>query len=304
MNYSQFTTPILFIIFNRPDTTRKVFEHIRNIRPKFLYVAADGPRKNILGEEEKCRLSREIINSVDWDCNVQKLYNDKNLGCKIAVSNAISWFFENVEYGIILEDDIIAESNFFYFISELLQYYKNYEKIMHISGSNFLNVNLKATYRFSNYPHVWGWGTWRTAWKLYDRQMKDLPSLLSKNFLSRIFATQSEIDYFTKKFIAVYNNQIDTWDYQWNYTIYKNYGLSITPNINLTSNIGFRNDATHTKIFDDKLAQKKLESFYSILHPDSIEIDKSLDTLLFRQIHNYSFIDKLRLKLRTILSGK
>ena len=127
----QFNTPVLFIIFNRPDTTQQVFKAIRQVRPKYLYVAADGPRPDKIREKEKCEVAREIIKQVDWDCEVKTLFRNNNLGCKIGVSSAISWFFDNVEEGIILEDDCVSSISFLPFCSELLEYYRNDKDIHH-----------------------------------------------------------------------------------------------------------------------------------------------------------------------------
>ena len=134
----ELTSRILFLIFNRPDTTQRVFNEIRRVKPTKLFVAADGPRKNKEGETERCQAARDIINQVDWDCDLHKLFRDKNLGCKMAVSSAINWFFENVEEGIILEDDCLPHPTFFRFCQELLGKYRDDERVMVISGDNFL----------------------------------------------------------------------------------------------------------------------------------------------------------------------
>lgn len=187
MQTHQFDTPILLIIFKRPDTTQIVFDQLRKVKPKTLYVFADGPRKNRIGEEEKCKLAREIIESVDWECNIKKNYNEENLGCKKAVSNAITWFFENEEQGIILEDDVVPNKSFFNFTSSLLEHYRYNSKVMYISGNNFLGnkTNVNGSYYFSIYPHIWGWATWRRAWKLFDRDIKDFPAYKSKKTNSK-----------------------------------------------------------------------------------------------------------------------
>ena len=123
------------MVFNRPDTTKQVFETIRKARPAQLFVAADGPRENRPDEAEKCAEVRRIVdNGIDWDCKVHRLYRDKNLGCKIACSSAIDWFFEHVDEGIILEDDTLPHPTFFQFCEELLKRYRDDERIMLISG--------------------------------------------------------------------------------------------------------------------------------------------------------------------------
>lgn len=289
----------MLIIFNRPDTTQIVFDQIRKVKPKTLYVFADGPRKNRIGEEKKCKLAREIIESVDWGCNIRKIYNEENLGCKKAVSNAITWFFENEEQGIILEDDVVPNNSFFNFTSSLLEHYRYNSKVMHISGNNFLGnkTNVKGSYYFSIYPHIWGWATWRRAWKLFDHDIKDFPTYKSKKLIQKTISNSREIKYWMKKFEKVFNNQIDTWDYQWLYTIWKNEGLCITPRYNLATNIGFREDATHTKIKNSYLAYIPAIELREILHPAEIRVSKELDKITFNEIHYLSLFKKIKMFL-------
>lgn len=295
----QFSVPILFIIFNRPDTTQIVFDQLKKIKPKKLYVAADGPRRSKVGEAEKCTLTRNIINMINWDCEVKKLFNDENLGCKKAVSNAITWFFENEEQGIILEDDVVPNQSFFYFCSELLEYYKDDNSVMHISGNNFFynKIKLSTSYYFSIYPHIWGWATWRRAWKLFNPDIPDFPEYKSENLISITLNQSKEKKYWLRKFELVYNNQVDTWDYQWLYTIWKNRGLCITPAKNLATNIGFGEDATHTVNRNSKLADLPAEEILSIIHPTEKNISEKLDRLTFRKIHYLSLFDKIKIKL-------
>ncbi|BDQ03134.1 hypothetical protein [Ignavibacterium sp.] len=296
---SQFSTPILFIIFNRPDTTQIVFNKLKQLKPKKLYISADGPRKNKDGEAEKCKLTREIINQVDWECDVKKLFNDENLGCKKAVSNAITWFFENEDQGIILEDDVVPAKSFFDFCSSLLAYYKDDSDIMHISGNNFFSerIDIPFSYYFSIYPHIWGWATWRRAWKLFNAQIPDFPEYKSNNSIDSILKDRREKKYWLRKFELVYNNQVDTWDYQWLYTIWKNKALCITPVKNLATNIGFRDDATHTVNKNSKLADIPVEEINNIVHPDKKIISQSFDKITFQEIHYLSLLDKIKIKL-------
>jgi len=271
-------TPILFVIFNRPDTTEKVFNEIKKIKPKKLFVSADGPRENKPGEKEKCLAAREIIDRVDWECEVYKKYSDANLGCKIGISSGIDWFFKNVEQGIILEDDCLPAQSFFKFCEELLEKYKNNEKIMMISGDNFQNGRQRGdgSYYFSKFSHIWGWATWRRAWKYYDVSMTDYPKFKQEEKINAIWNKKYIRKYWTNIFDQVYENKIDTWDYQWAFSIWKMDGLCVIPNYNLISNIGFRDDATHTKSAS-KLANQKIQSMDIIKHPSKIEQNKKAD---------------------------
>lgn len=249
-------TPILFIIFNRPETTKKVFEVIRQAKPKKLFIAADGPRDSKPNEKELCEKVKKIATQIDWDCEVKTLFREKNLGCGKAVSSAITWFFENVEEGIILEDDCLPDLSFFKFCSELLDKHRLDEKVFMISGDNFLpeSLRLKESYYFSKFAHIWGWATWRRAWKKYDFQMKDFPIFLSQKKITEIWKDRNTQKYWLEKFNEVYKHKIDTWDYQWVYTIWKNNGFSIAPNVNLISNIGFGIEGTHTLNKNDSSA--------------------------------------------------
>ena len=156
------TPAVLFIIFNRPETTQRVFDAIRLAKPTRLYIAADGPRENKTGEKELCEQARKIAQNVDWDCEVKTLFQKENLGCGKAVSHAISWFFENEDMGIILEDDCLPHQSFFKYCEELLEKYKNNDRIGIISGNNFQKKRKigSFSYYFSDIVNIWGWATW------------------------------------------------------------------------------------------------------------------------------------------------
>ena len=184
-----FQTPILFLIFNRPDTTKLVFESIKRIKPAKLYIAADGARKHKVGEDLLCKETRSIIDLIDWECEIKTLLRTENLGCKIAVSSAIDWFFENEEQGIILEDDCLPNESFFNFCEQLLNQFKENKEIMHISGNNFQDGITRGdgSFYFSKYNHIWGWATWKRAWKLYNVKLeiedkKEIEIFIEKNF--------------------------------------------------------------------------------------------------------------------------
>ena len=248
-------TAVLFLVFNRPETTSKVFEAIREAKPPRLYVAADGPREGRVGEHERVAEVREIATSVDWNCEVRTLFRDSNLGCKFAVSSAITWFFEHEEQGIILEDDCLPNLSFFWFCEELLEKYKFDSRIFHIDGSNFnlIDDTYVYDYDFSNYALIWGWATWRRAWINYDIKLKHLEYLKSKEYIKYLFNSREIEQYWIRKLEKTKYHNFDTWDYQWFYTIWSQNGLSIRPRLNLISNIGFGSDATHTKTSNHRL---------------------------------------------------
>lgn len=289
-----FDTPILFIIFNRPDTTQEVFNAIRAIKPKKLYVTADGARKGNQNDLINCPKTREIIN-IDWDCDLKTLYRDENLGCRNAVSDAITWFFNQEEKGIILEDDCLPDLSFFPFCEELLEKYKDNEQIMLISGDNFQNSKKQgdSSYYFSRYNHIWGWASWRRVWQHYDVDMKTFPENKEKEFLNDIFSNKKARNYWLKRFEKAYNGEINTWDYQWTYSIFSRNGISILPNENLISNIGFGNQSTHTAKMNNKMANLPLGSItFPLTHPSEIKINMQADDYTFKTIFSPSLYKK------------
>jgi len=283
MPNTTFHTPILFLIFNRPDTTEKVFEIIRKIKPEKLFVSADGPRANKPGEKEKCDQTRKIIGRVDWDCKVYKNFSDENLGCKKGVVKGINWFFENVEEGIIIEDDCILEDSFFTFAREMLGKYRHDERIMHIGAANFQDGKKRGeeSYYFSKFCHVWGWATWRRAWQHYDVQIKSFGEFKSEGKIKNILPDKKMQQHWLKLFRTVYDNRLDTWDFQWVYTVWEQKGLSIIPNVNLVSNIGFGEEATHTKDSAHVLAENVHGKLSEIIHPKEVAQNTEADRYTF-----------------------
>ncbi|HBY56714.1 MAG TPA: hypothetical protein DEG96_02450 [Candidatus Atribacteria bacterium] len=297
-------TPVLFLIFNRPDTTQKVFDAIKQAKPKQLFVAADGPREDKEGEKEKCKQTRKIIEQVDWDCEVKTLFRDKNLGCKIAVSSAIDWFFENVEEGIILEDDCLPSQSFFWFCQELLEYYRKDTRIMMISGNNFQfgKIRGEGTYYFSKYAHIWGWATWRRTWKCYDVDIKSFDEFKRENQIKNIFRIKQQQKYWMNVFQKVYNNKINTWDYQWAYTCFINNGLCIMPNVNLVSNIGFNRDSLHTRDEDNIFSKIKTEEITKIIHPEFVLADQEADLLTSKLCFgNINIFERIKNKILRVV---
>lgn len=240
--------PVLFLIFNRPDTTRQVFDAIKKARPGKLYIAADGPRGNVPEDAERCRLARRVTDQIDWNCEVQTLFRDVNLGCKRAVSSAIDWFFSRVEEGIVLEDDCMPDPTFFPFCDELLARHRSDTRVMQICGSNFLQgwKRTDHSYYFSLYGPVWGWASWSRAWQYYDVDMKLWPGIENSGVFRDFCLDDEEANFRRDLYERLYAGEINTWDYQWGFAKMINSGLSITPNVNLITNIGGGADATHT----------------------------------------------------------
>ncbi|MGO4293669.1 hypothetical protein [Chitinophaga sp. RAB17] len=263
-------TPVLLLIFNRPEQSLLVFGQIRLQRPEQLFIAADGPRGDKPGEAALCEATRNgILDKIDWPCKVQTLFRDHNLGCGKAVSTAIDWFFQQVEEGIILEDDCIPDPSFFPFCATLLAQYRSDENILHINGSNFQAGKHwgDAAYYFSRYAQVWGWASWRRAWQKYDFSLRSFQHL-SRSGLSKFL--QSELQ-------SIYDAKTDTWDIQWFMSVWFNKGWVITPNISLVKNIGYGKASTHTRFTPGWFKKIKYGSITDIIHPGKNSIQEEAD---------------------------
>ena len=243
-------TAVLFLVFNRPEATAKVFESIRRAKPVRLYVAADGPRANRTDELGKVTNVQKIATAVDWPCQVITLFRNQNLGCKYAVSSAIDWFFQHEECGIILEDDVLPADGFFEYCQVALKEYINNPSVGMITGHSIEpKTELSKqnyTTKLSTYGLVWGWATWRQVWLQYDVELFDwnpheLDFLKAKKSSSQLY-----VDMWCQIFSSVKSGEIDTWDYQLNYLLLKNNLLCVIPPYNLIDNIGFGAEATHT----------------------------------------------------------
>ncbi|MDO8899082.1 MAG: nucleotide-diphospho-sugar transferase [Bacteroidales bacterium] len=281
-NNEELNTAVLFLVFNRPDATKQVFEAIRKAKPPRLYVAADGPRISKDGEAQLVQQVRSIATNVDWDCEVKTLFRDENLGCKYAVSGAITWFFQQEEQGIILEDDCLPSQSFFLFCEELLRRYKDDLRVWHISGNNFQNgvKRGESSYYFSKFNHIWGWASWANRWSNYDVEIKSYDSFIANNVLNDLFELDQDKKYWSNIFDLVNNGKIDTWDYQWTYTVWVNSGLSVLPNKNLVSNIGFGPTATHTKDIESYHSRLSgLDLSFPISHPIFIVKNSTADKI-------------------------
>ena len=277
-------TPVAFLVFNRPETTSRVFEEIRRVRPPILLVVADGPRADRTGDAEKCEAVRAIVDTVDWPCEVLKNYSEVNLGCKVRISSGIDWVFKQVEEAIILEDDCLPHSTFFRFCQEMLSYYRHDTRIAQIGGCNFQfgRLRYKESFYFSRHFHVWGWASWRRAWKEYDVNMALWPEIRGGNWLSGIYRSKRDLELWSRIFQSVYLNKVNTWDFQWTFACMVNNALSVIPNVNLVANIGFNSEATHTS-HQNKFSNMKVEPIaFPLVVPRFILADNDADDYTMR----------------------
>jgi len=231
-------TAVLLIIFNRPNYTEKTLAAIRNAKPAKLYIAADGPRQNKAGEKELCEQTRNLVlSSIDWECEVKTLFQEKNLGCALGVSTGISWFFKHEEQGIILEDDIVANLNFFKFCDELLQKYKYAKNVWTIGGYNPQAISkIEESYCFTKTFYCWGWATWRDRWKYFSFNMKNL-----KEDIINWYTKTKQIKTHHAEFLWMMQNNmavLDTWAYPYFMHGVKHKALHILPQKNMIKNIG------------------------------------------------------------------
>jgi hypothetical protein len=281
-------TPVALIIFNRPDTTERVFAEIARARPAKLLVVADGARASHPGEDEKCRQTRAVIERVDWPCEVLTNYSDVNLGCQQRPATGIGWVFEQCEEAIILEDDCVPHPSFFRFCEELLEKYRDDERVPMICGSNFLQGRKASSdsYYFSRIGHIWGWATWRRAWQHMDVQISLWPELKETSWLFDIFRDEAAVAYLREIFDRIYGGELkSSWDYQWFFSYWAQNGLAILPAVNLISNIGFGEEATHTKTAIETMAYLPVaEMDFPLRHPKYMIRDMEDDLFAFRQI--------------------
>lgn len=281
-----FQTPILFIIYKNPEITNVVFERIREIKPAYLYISADGPKNSNKEDLFEIERTRKVTDNIDWNCKVFRRYSDTNLGCKIGVSSAITWFFEYVEHGIILEYDCLPDITFFNFCEVLLDRYKDNESVFSISGNNFDFVSwnginqsyLNESYSYSLLSKIWGWATWKRAWNKFDISLSEFPDFESEGKIKELIKGKRNQDYWLSKIKSVYQGRnTSTWGFIWLFTLLNHKAYCITPKVNLVSNIGFGIGATHAKDDNSIFSKVPTNPITNINYPEFIIPDFDSD---------------------------
>jgi len=284
----QAKSAVLFVIFNRPDTTKRVFDQIRAAKPRRLYVAADAPRYDFPDDLLLCKQAREVVSTIDWECDLKTLFKEKNAGCKDGVSSAVTWFFSYEEEGIILEDDCLPANSFFKFCDTLLDKYRYDTRIRHITGCNLQQGKKwgNSTYYFSNMTHVWGWASWKRVWNDYDKNLNKYNNDEIKEQLRNIFEDPLVVESWEQIFEEVKAGKINAWGYQLDFVNFFNNGLTIIPNENLISNIGFGANATHTLDENSVYANVPIKEIEEITDPVFFLPEKQADLAVLNQEFN------------------
>lgn len=303
----QYNVPILFITFNRPDITKKVFNRIRDQKPAKLFIASDGPRRFKPKESEQVLSVRKYLeDNIDWNCEVEYKINKENRGCRLGVSEAITWFFQKVDYGIILEDDCLPSTDFFSFCEIMLRRYYSDNTVYAISGDNhgFPSNLITGDYAYSKYPLIWGWASWARVWRDYDVLISDWREGRDR-IISRTDIPLKTRRFWKVAFDEVYNGKIDTWDYQFVYLVLSNRGKCVIPGENLISNIGFGEGATHTHNSSSELAELEIGEIHSeiyrgVFEEDSEKMNEFLEQYFAREVSFFHFFKKIYARVNRI----
>ncbi len=273
-------SPVLLLTFNRPDTTRSVLEAVRHAKPPELYVFSDGPRSGVAEDVAKVQATREVIDQMaDWGPVVHRRFNDTNDGLFAGVSGALDWFFSHVSEGIILEDDCVPHQDFFGYCDQLLERYRDDNRVWCISGDNSVDLPISrgASYGFIRDPLIWGWATWARAWKHFNRDLSGWPEIRRSARERQMYPDAVERRVRRRSYDHYYSSGIDAWGYKWKFTVHTNGGLVAVPRVNLVSNIGWnRPDASHTT-GSSLRAAKPTEAILPLIHPAQVAIDPVAD---------------------------
>jgi len=276
---------VALIVYRRPETTRRVCDVVAKARPQRLFVIADGPKDS--GEAPLCERARNVVEQVSWPCEVHRCYAQTNLGSRVRVSSGLDWVFSQVPEAIILEDDCVPHASFFRFCRELLEYYRDDERVWQIGGTNHAPCagDYPFGYYFSRYAYCWGWATWRRAWQQFDADIRAWPAAKAARKHHAMLPTQREVYYFEDLWDDALNHRLDAWDYQWAFAQIMSGGLSIVPKVNLVRNIGFGAGSTHTKVAGPSWARLPVQPMaFPLIHPATMTIDRREEKRAIRRI--------------------
>lgn len=298
--------PVALVIFNRPECVRRVIDALRPARPERLFVVADGPRAEVPGEANACAAARAAVeHGIDWPCDVRSNAANENLGCARRVASGLDWVFAEVEEAIVLEDDCVPEERFFPFCRELLERWRETPRVAAIGGSNFQRTDVTngAGYYFSRYPHVWGWATWRRAWRGYDPAMSEWPAAKREGWPRAYFGSAREAAFWTGVLDRVHAGEIDSWAYRWAFAVWRRDWLAALPAARLVTNIGFDAAATHTRETPAGMDGRKREQRWPLRHDGRVEREKAADRYTFEHHFHPTIPVRVRRKFGRWLRG-
>lgn len=300
MSY-QLKSPVVLFIYMRSKNILVIISRLRQVRPVKIYIVADGPKNQ--SEEAVCSKTRKLVEShIDWPCKISKVYANQNLGLKRRFESGLNFVYTNEEQAIILEDDCIPDPTFFRFCDEMLEKYKEDNRIMTISGNNFQGGKNKyhVSYYFSRYPHVWGWATWKRAWKLYDSNIPDWPKRRNTEWLKVLLGGLIISEFWKYIFDRLYSGKINTWDYQLTYASFKHNGLNIIPAVNLVTNLGYGSDSTNIKKYNKTIGIPTCAMQFPLVHPNRVETNESADSRIDNLVYLHP-LGKLSLVVKYML---
>lgn len=293
---------VLMLVFNRPEVTRRILQAVKEAKPPRLYVAADGPRPNNRNDQVQSQAVRGLFDQIDWPCEIHTRFLERNLGCRMAVSSAIDWFFEQEEQGIVLEDDTLPNASFFEFCDVMLDRYKDDARVFSVCGSNLAQPWFcsQQSYEFTRYMCVWGWASWRRAWNHYDETLHFWPTGKTQPGTLPLMPTGFARRFWSLVFDLVYLRSIGTWDHQWVFAHWKNNGLSIVPARNMVVNLGFGEGATNTSGATPNYVQlmKHHEQNPPYAGPADVQENGELSLVIEKNIHRVNLVTYLKLGVR------
>ncbi len=274
--------PVAFFIFNRPVPTARVFAEIARLKPAILLITADGPRHD--ADRRLCDETRAIVSQIDWPCDVRRNYAETNMGVRRRMYTGIDWVFSQFEQAILLEDDCLPDPSFFPYCCNLLDYYKDDQRVMMISGTQMLPQQrwTPDSYYFSVMTHIWGWATWQRAWQHYDAAMPHWHADLEAGFPGDFVPSANAARFYTRMMDDTYTGNLNAWGLAWMYAAWRRRGVTVLPSVNLISNIGFGPDATHTRKIDPFANLPTEPMDFPLVHPPKVEVNTEADLAFFK----------------------
>jgi len=282
---TMFQVPVLLVIYNRVDETHTLFQAVKDVKPSKLYVAADGANPKIKLDYVNCLKTRSVI-MPEWECEMKTLFKEEHTGKSKMIHQAITWFFEQEEEGIVLFDDTIPNVDFFHYCEYMLEKYRNTPQIMHI-GANFLHKKLKGdtfSYFFSAYAYTWGFATWKRTWKYFDLKMTELEDTNVEEIITKYATRLKEKSYWMRVYNSLKKYRLDYWEYQYNFHIWVHDGLCVSPNVNLVKNIGFKNRKKRIRRL-----MKDTSNIMPLREPHEIVRNIRVDKYIFKKVYKRAF---------------